>query len=100
MRLEREHEPRTYIPVPLHQPSHDPSKTLPAPPRPQERQWRVKYAFERYTYWNLETPPTKNDNMLSWRDAVSLAERVGGACPHVCLYYFFNFRTRPIQTRV
>ena len=65
-------------PLPLHRrvPLRSSPPSPSPPPHPQERKWRVKYAFDRYMYWNLETPPTKNDNMLSWRDAVSLAEKV------------------------
>lgn len=52
----------------------------------QERQWRVKYAFDHYTYWNLETPPTANNNFLAWRGAVALANKVRIEVVFFCSY--------------
>ena len=42
----------------------------------QDRTVRVSSAFDKFTYWNLETPPNSDDTVVMAMDWPELAEAV------------------------
>lgn len=51
----------------------------------QNRSWAGKNKFSKFSYWNLETPPSENDCLIQALDWVKVAALVHSSVPSVII---------------